>query len=130
MEIIQARHKVRVEKYGAYYEWNDSPGAGFSFDCDEAGDVYTLDNEAARENYEACVSGEFDVTYIGVVDYSYDYWEPTIGRCDCGHELNLDHFTNACKCGRDYNSSGTLLAPREQWGEETGEHPADISRIP
>lgn len=32
------------------------------------------------------------------------------------------------KCGREYNSSGQLLAPREQWGEETGEHPADIAR--
>ena len=29
------------------------------------------------------------------------------------------------KCGADYNSSGQLLAPRYQWGEETGEHWTD-----
>ena len=42
----------------------------------------------------------------------------------------LEHFTNACECGRDYDSSGHLLGPRAFWGEETGEHPADVARIP
>lgn len=55
---------------------------------------------------------------------------PAIGLCDCGREVELAGFTNTCDCGRDYNSGGTLLAPREQWGEETGEHLADIMRIP
>lgn len=49
--------------------------------------------------------------------------------CVCGKAVGLDGFTNECECGRDYNSSGQLLAPRSQWGEETGEHPADILRI-
>lgn len=57
--------------------------------------------------------------------------EPAIGKCDCGTEVELDGFTNTCDgCGSDYNWAGQLLAPREQWGEETGEHPADIARIP
>jgi hypothetical protein len=30
------------------------------------------------------------------------------------------------ECGADYNMSGQMLAPREQWGEETGETVADI----
>lgn len=29
------------------------------------------------------------------------------------------------KCGAEFNSSGQLLAPRSQWGEETGETDAD-----
>lgn len=29
---------------------------------------------------------------------------------------------------REYNSSGQMLAPREQWGEETGETAADYDR--
>ena len=38
------------------------------------------------------------------------------GRVEC------DSFTQTCPvCGSDYNFSGTLLAPRSQWGEETGE---------
>ena len=43
-------------------------------------------------------------------------------KCDCGRTLELPDFTNTCECGRDYNQGGQLLAPREQWGEETGEH--------
>jgi len=45
-----------------------------------------------------------------------------VGRCSCGRNVLLDSFTCPCDCGRDYNQSGDLLAPREQWGEETGEH--------
>lgn len=45
----------------------------------------------------------------------------------CGDELLCTGFTNTCPhCGDDYNMSGDLLAPRDQWGEETGESVADI----
>lgn len=47
---------------------------------------------------------------------------PAIGQCDCGEKVVLAGFTNSCQCGRDYNSAGQELAPRSQWGEETGEH--------
>ena len=51
---------------------------------------------------------------------------PAVGRCLCGLPIDLEYFTNTCEgCGRDYNSSGQLLAPREQWGCETGEDPCD-----
>jgi len=49
--------------------------------------------------------------------------------CDCGREVDLVGFTNSCSCGADYDSAGNLLAPREQWGEETGEYLGDILRI-
>ncbi len=46
----------------------------------------------------------------------------TIVKC-CGHDICCEAFTQTCrKCGADYNFGGTLLAPRSQWGEETGEH--------
>lgn len=58
------------------------------------------------------------------------YEIPRIGRCHCGAEVELMYFTNTCeKCGRDYNTAGQELAPREQWGEETGESLGDILRI-
>lgn len=45
----------------------------------------------------------------------------------CGEWLMCDRFTNTCPhCETDYNGSGQQLAPREQWGEETGETAADI----
>ena len=44
-----------------------------------------------------------------------------IVKC-CGEEMICEDFTNTCDiCGRDYNSAGQELAPRSQWGEETGE---------
>ena len=48
--------------------------------------------------------------------------QSAVGRCECGSEVILQAFTNTCSCGRDYNWEGALLAPRSQWGEETGEH--------
>jgi hypothetical protein len=50
----------------------------------------------------------------------------TVVEC-CGDELYCYGFTNTCPiCGSDYNQAGQRLAPREQWGEETGEHYTDI----
>lgn len=47
-------------------------------------------------------------------------------RCACGREVWCDGFTNTCDCGRDYGPGGYELAPRSQWGEETGETANDI----
>jgi len=56
--------------------------------------------------------------------------EPAVWKCDCGTELLCEDFTNTCeKCGADYNQSGQRLAPREQWGEETGESLSDILSV-
>jgi len=57
-----------------------------------------------------------------------NYWEPAIIRCDCGAKVVLENlFTITCdNCDADYNSSGQRLAPRSQWGEETGESYSDI----
>ena len=46
--------------------------------------------------------------------------------CDCGETVTCSGFTNTCTCGADYNMSGQLLAPRAQWGEETGETADEI----
>lgn len=55
---------------------------------------------------------------------------PAVGECDgCFAEVELHGFTNTCECGLDYNQSGQQLAPREQWGSETGESLSDILRI-
>jgi hypothetical protein len=54
---------------------------------------------------------------------------PLIVRCDCGEEVVCMGFTNTCECGADYNWAGQQLAPRSQWGEETGESLAEILSI-
>ena len=53
----------------------------------------------------------------------------TVVTC-CGEDIICDQFTNTCyTCGADYNSAGWRLAPRSQWGEETGESLADILSV-
>lgn len=132
MEIISRRRRVVETHYEIYYEWKDMPGAGFSFPCDEGGNILFDElPEAAMKNYEDCEFGEFKekLHYRGMQRYYNRYTEPAIGKCICGKEVVLDTNTNECeKCGKLYNSIGEELAPRRQWGWETGEHPADIER--
>jgi hypothetical protein len=48
----------------------------------------------------------------------------------CGEDLHCYGFTTTCPiCGADYNWAGNRLAPRECWGEETGEHWTDLMDI-
>jgi|MudIll2142460700_1097286.scaffolds.fasta_scaffold01173_4 DNA-directed RNA polymerase subunit RPC12/RpoP len=49
-------------------------------------------------------------------------------RCDCGRKLEapLGGDFHCEHCHREYNAFGQHLAPRELWGEETGETLADI----
>jgi hypothetical protein len=55
---------------------------------------------------------------------------PALGVCSCGTNVLLEGFTNTCdNCGKDYNLGGQELAPRSQWGEETGESLSDILKI-
>jgi len=55
--------------------------------------------------------------------------EPKVIEC-CGEELPCPNFTNTCPhCSADYNWAGQRLAPRSQWGEETGESVEEILGI-
>lgn len=99
---------------------------GMAFDCDANGnvDVDKL-NPAARTNYEMCKRDHLDIQEIQTWDSRETV--PGILQCDCGakHEI-WDHHDITCeRCGESYNSAGQKLAPRSQWGEETGESAFD-----
>jgi len=128
MKILTRRKRVTVPQFSHFYEWKNCQGAGFGFPCDKSGNIQEM-NPAAQENYNKCVNGTFDVADKGIKDESYSYWEDATGQCNCGCTVILDSFTNTCECGKDYNMSGQRLAPRSQWGEETGESLEDILRI-
>lgn len=62
-----------------------------------------------------------------------DDGRPTAMRCDCGATIHTSDYRPGAdmqcnRCGREYNSAGQALAPREQWGEETGETAQDYYR--
>lgn len=126
--LLTTRQRITNTTYARHFTWRDTPGAGFSFDCDEQGNILSAGfAPEALDNLAKCLDGTFDVTDDGVVTYTNTYIEPATIRCSCGEIVALEHFTNTChRCERDYNLGGQLLAPRDQWGEETGETYLDI----
>lgn len=98
------------------FHYQDTPGAGFSFKVDSAGNMINT-NEAAVENYRAALAGEIE----GLVDdgfrtRTHHYRHPTTGTCRCGRKVYL-HGDTTCDCGRIYNSGGQELLPRHMWEE-------------
>lgn len=129
IRIIQRRERKTSTSYDRVFDYVDQPGRGFSFRCDEAGVILPGSSPDALRNFRECVLGTMKpaVTDLGIRTYTHSWTEPSIGLCVCGEEVVLDHFTNTCSgCNRDYNSAGQELAPRSQWGEETGESLAEI----
>lgn len=124
MEIIQRAYTEEHVEYSVEYTWLDDRHGGFAFPCDADGNIDRASMApAGLANLAACESGEYAVRREGVREYRWSYRVAHTGRCSCGTEVYLDSFTNTCGgCGADYNSAGQLLAPRCQWGEETGEH--------
>lgn len=101
-------------------------GSGWAFPCDEEGHVNVdqLQPEG-RANYEMCMEKYSDLSCVEV--FRHSYWDSGVMKCDCGQELFFRPGGDCtCKhCGASYNSAGQRLAPRSQWGEETGETAED-----
>ena len=129
MQIIRHAKTVQCVRYTHEFEWIDRPGSGFSFESDEQGNVDVSKLTSAQLASWRVATDKSRCVDQGLQVYRWSYRDPTVGRCSCGREVELDRFTNTCDCGRDYNGSGQLLAPREQWGEETGETYADIANL-
>ena len=130
IEIINKSETIERHEYYLSYDYVDKPGAGFSFPCEKDGTPIPSKHKKARSNRKYVTDHPDEFIFKGIVHYDTTYTRPAIGRCECGEEVTLDGFTCPCECGRDYNSFGQLLSPRSQWGYETGEHPADVARIP
>ena len=127
------RKRVQVESFEMSFEYKNHPGAGYGFECNSAGVIKTaLMNPEGIKSLEFCMAGgdESDPILPGKLrDCSYSYMAN--GSCECPRchvKVWLsDAFWNTCdNCGADFDGNGNMLAPREQWGEETGECLADI----
>jgi len=135
MEIVQRRRTIDVVEHRHDFTRAGESG-GWSFDCTPEGAIIVPDNPAGVENLAMCLRGEDEEGNIihdnGRSTREWSYTEPAVGKCEvCNSLVTLDGFTNTCDdCETDYNSSGQRLAPRSQWGEETGESLGDILRIP
>jgi len=123
---IKRRTYVDCQKYYREFARAGAKSACLAFESDRYG---TPIEEHTRVRAAALAT---DTAYedFGVRQVSWSYADPAVIRCDCcsGH-VELHGFTNTCECGADYNMSGDMLAPRSQWGEETGEDLGEILRI-
>ena len=142
MKIIQPKTGIELYEKTSHEFKNVGTYGGLSFSVDEHGEPISLcgkENfnapvgmehyirailgpEWAPTGYEDEVPSEFKVVNLGIVTTTYQRRIYREGLCGCGRKVFLERFTNACSCGLDYDTSGNVLAPREFWGEETGEH--------
>jgi hypothetical protein len=131
MRVLKPRTHHHHVEHRLVFERPGSGGSEFSFPCAPDGNVDTASlPAAARDNFHR-VSLAGLAFVRSVLECVHDYTEPAIGECEqCEGEVVLSGFTNTCQlCGADYNMSGHLLAPRERWGEETGETAADVVSV-
>jgi hypothetical protein len=127
LEITKPRFTEERTDHSRGFLYVGERSWGFAFDCDADGnvDVDKL-NPDARANWEACLTGTSRegraVVDTGVESVDRVIRHTAEGRCECGRTVHLvSYFANPCPCGREYNFDGQELAPRSQWGEETGE---------
>jgi hypothetical protein len=131
IEIIEeAGEQTVVSRRRIFWNLNDTE-SGFEFDVDEAGKLTGASaNPDARKNFAYCVNHPELFGDAGIEVHERVIRHRAIGRCRCGESVELGSFTCECpRCGALYNWSGQELADPSQWGEETGEHPADLLRI-
>ena len=130
-KIIREREHFSNKGYSLQYDYLGENKFGFGFDCDENGVVNEKNlTDLGKKNLAICRSNEnnaFEKPYI--MTHTNHWVEEAVLECDCGAEVSLHGFTNTCECGADYNMSGQRLAPREFWGEETGETASDILNL-
>lgn len=128
LQMIKPREVHQGVNYFRSFEWNDMPGAGFSFECDKQGNIdRSKFLPIAIKNLEMCLADKGKkLIDNGVIEHPWQYRTGPVYKCTCGREIECDRFTNTCECGADYNMSGSRLAPRSQWGWDTGESVADI----
>lgn len=119
-------HNVRIDTYhDRYFEWRDTPGAGFGFRCDEHGTIAIDDlPEPARVNLRNCLSGEYDV-----VDRGIRSWTTRTRLCGCGsgeiptaiYDARGIYVTAACDQCRTRRLSGyrtDIFTDASYWTDE------------
>lgn len=129
-KIISEAVSKHIPHYEYGYEWKDCKGAGYSFPCTPEGVIEISElHPDALITFEKCRSGEFEVIPLGVTVWYENASTHRIIECEkCRRHVELyDAFCTTCDhCGADYNGAGQRLAPRSQWGWETGETLGDI----
>lgn len=118
LEVISEPRFERVHCYELHFP--TSVSGGFSFPCDENGNVLEL-NPYAEANYQKCISGEITtIKPAHVVSFVRVNRIPKVCKCTCGHPIEMDIDSEGlvyCGCGSTYNGAGQSIRPRSEWEE-------------
>ncbi len=121
LEIIKERTPINAVDYNREFSLIKDPEAGFSFPCDQQGNI-KFASDAAKENYEYAIAHPDIYEDMGITQRKYTYTEDAIGRCSCKAEFPIyDQYLGACqcpKCGRWYNLFGQELLDPQYWEED------------
>lgn len=123
LKNLTARKITYETEYLLTFIYKGQRGSGYSFPCDAEGVPLTDGlTDLGLANLERCRTGSIDGKDLQdpyVRSYEHKSVTPATGTCACGRRVYLeDSWVNPCECGREYNLSGGLLAPRSQWGTE------------
>ena len=107
-------------------EWMYDENGGFSFPCDEQGNISPDLSPDAMANLEWCRQHPEKFATVGkLVPYRREWKEPDQGTCVCGETVILENqYYGACecpKCGRWYNVFGQSLRPPKDWDFDPSE---------
>ena len=113
-----------VKEYNIVFD--DGHYNGFSFPCNEHGELLSNINEYAIANYRRCLEHpEKFVRFNKVIEQEYTVKDNAHGTCSCGNEVQLyDAYYGACqceKCGKWYNLFGQELLQPEYWDVDPSE---------
>ncbi len=101
-------YEVEYRLAFGYIHPHGHPGTGFSFLCDEHGQIIEI-GPYARYNLHLAISNFIDGKMtMGIETYEYRHRQPSVIRCECGATVELwDVDCNDCdQCGRMFNGSG------------------------
>ena len=118
--ILKGSEPVEEVSWRLNYTLTFHRGAGWSFDCDEKGNINESKlTKAGKSNLDMCRNGQYTVDPPEISKRDRIYYSPMVIQCQCGKTLAVsDSWENPCECGRNYDGSGNELAPRALWGDE------------
>lgn len=118
MEIIREPYVEEDVYYTLDYDIKGDPGSGFTFPCDNEGNIGQL-NEAAEESYHFCQQHIDNYNGPFIRKHITRYRHGATIKCDCGNIFELQNqYYGACQCENCqqwYNLFGQYLTDPEYW---------------
>ena len=113
-----------ITDYRLEFQWNDGHGGGFTFPCDEQGNVDSDLHQCTLDNLEKCRNGTYDVVACGVTTFTHQQ-----RLCSCGSQeipwgeydargIFLTYVCDKCRNERLSRYRPDVLSDSNYWHDE------------